>query len=105
MTTLALPRSAVKPARKPRTVKAPTGTVRLTLHINGVGYAARPLAVQPGSGVSRLVRLRKGDGTAYHVHRDEHGCGCDCPDFTFSREGIDPRGCKHVVALAAVGLL
>ena len=30
---------------------------------------------------------------------------CDCPDFTFKREGIDPEGCKHIKALVACGLI
>lgn len=105
MTTLPHPAAPVKPARKPRTIKPAHGTARLTLHINGTAYAVRPLAVEPAAGVDRLIRVRKADGTAYHVSRHGHGAECDCPDFVFSRDGIDPAGCKHVKALAAVGLI
>lgn len=100
MTTATIPS-----ARKPRTSQPRHGTARLELVITGTRYAARVLPADPESGVFRLVRLRKNDGTAYYVHSGEHGCGCDCPDFTFSRDGIDPDGCKHVKALCAVGLL
>jgi hypothetical protein len=50
-------------------------------------------------------RLRKPDGAAYDVALTEHGPNCSCPDFTFSREGKDPAGCKHLKALRAWGLL
>jgi hypothetical protein len=104
VTTLAPPAPSVKP-RKPRMVRPASGTIRLTIHINGVGYAVRPLTVDPASGVSRLVRLRKSDGTEYHASRHPHGCECTCPDWIFSRDGRDPAGCKHLVALGKVGLL
>jgi len=105
MTTLAHPAAPVKPARKPRSVKPAHGTTRLELIINTQGYVVRFLPTDPAAGVSRLIYLHKVDGPSYHVHRDVHGCGCTCPDFTFSRDGVDPAGCKHVKALAAVGLL
>jgi hypothetical protein len=80
------------------------GTCRLTLHINGTAYAVRPMACDPAA-ASRSFRLRKADGTACHLGATTHGPDCDCPDFTFHRDGIDPAGCKHIKALAAVGLL
>lgn len=93
MPTLTRPRRPVKPA-----------TFRLTLHIGDAPYAVRPLAVEPGSGIARLVRLRK-DGTAYHVHRDEDGrAGCDCADFEFRHAG-NGTACKHIRPLAACGLI
>ena len=95
-----------KPARKPRTVKPATGVARLTLAINGVGYAVRPLAVAPNSGVSRLFQLRKlADGTVYHASQHAHGDECTCPSFVFDHDGRDDRGCKHLVALRVAGLL
>ncbi len=33
------------------------------------------------------------------------GHTCDCPDFIFHRDGLDPGGCKHIKALVACGLL
>ena len=107
MTTLTAPRPAVKPARKPRTVRETTGTVRLFLEINGIPYAARILTPQPGSGVSALVRLRKevgADAAEYHVARTEHGCTCDCASQTFDHEGKGTF-CKHIRALRAAHLL
>ena len=100
MSTMTAPRRRVnrKPAR-------PThGTYRLTLHINGVAYAVRPLPCDPDA-ATRSYRLRKDDGTSYNVARTSHGLACDCPDFTFHREGLDPAGCKHIKALAASGLM
>jgi hypothetical protein len=84
-----------KPAR-------PThGTCRLTLTINGTSYSVRP---NRGEAV-KAFRLRKTDGTTYDVARTADGLVCDCPDFVFNRDGIDPDGCKHLKALVACGLL
>src|SRR4051812_33207480 len=91
-----------KPARK---AKTPPTTVRFTLAIGDSTYAVRPLAVGPGSGLSKLIRLRKDDGAVHHVSRHAHGCECDCPDFVYRREGRDPRGCRHIRALVSVGLV
>ena len=33
------------------------------------------------------------------------GAVCDCPDFVFRRDGLDPKGCLHIRAMRAVGLL
>ena len=73
----------------------------ITLSINGTAYAVRPNA---GAAV-RAFRLRKSDGTVYDVARTEHGLTCDCPDYMFHRDGIDPAGCKHIKAMVACGLL
>jgi hypothetical protein len=51
----------------------------------------------------RLYSLTKSDGRTYHVHEDEHGIACDCPDYVWKREGLDPQGCKHVRALVGAG--
>lgn len=93
--TVNRPRRPARPAH---------GTCRLSLTINGVVYAVRPLPCDRPA-ASRSFRLRKNDGTAYHVGATPHGLVCDCPDFTFSRDGIDPAGCKHIKAMVAVGLL
>ncbi len=92
MSTLTQPRRSVKPAH---------GTCRLTLHINGTPYGVRPVDSPDG----RAFRLRKPDGTAYDVAETAYGPTCDCPDFTFNRDGIDPDGCKHIRALAALTLI
>src|SRR5262245_27157094 len=89
-------------ARKP--VRPAQAVARLSLFINGKAYHVRPLP--PGtSGHFKSFRHRKFDGTEYDVEQTSHGITCDCPDFTFNREGIDPEGCKHVKALVACGLI
>jgi hypothetical protein len=77
---------------------------RLTLFINGTAYNVRPISIA-ASVATRLYRLRKADGTAYNVAMTLDGPICDCPDFTFHRDGIDPDGCKHIKAMIAVRLL
>lgn len=84
--------------------KPAAGTCRLFIRIDGVCYGltkvdSRPSAVEVG------WRLRKANGDCYDVARTESGYTCDCPDFAFRRDGIDPDGCKHVKALRVVGLL
>ena len=97
MTTTTKPR---KPARP-----KPADTCRLTLHIRGVAYAVRFLDAEPGAGVSRLIRLRKGDGTAHFIAETSHGATCDCGDQTFRHEGREGPGCKHIRACRSAGLL
>ena len=54
--------------------------------------------------VPRAFRLsRKGD--VYDVAQTVHGPTCDCPDFIFRRDGLDPLGCLHIRAMRAVGML
>jgi hypothetical protein len=98
MATLQASAPCVKPA--------PAGTCRLTLTIRGADYSVRGLVPDPLAGVGRAYRLRKlADGSLYDVAETEHGPVCDCPDFAFRRDGLDPQGCKHVRALVALGLL
>lgn len=77
---------------------------RLSLFINGTAYHVRPLATDLPAAI-KAFRIRKFDGTEYDIARTVHGITCDCPDFTFKREGIDPRGCKHIRALVECGLI
>jgi hypothetical protein len=77
---------------------------RLSLFINGTAYDVHPIDAD-GSAAARAFRLRKFDGTEYDVAQAPQGLSCDCPDFTFHREGIDPEGCKHIKALVACGLV
>jgi hypothetical protein len=67
----------------------------LVLTINGTTYAVKPIAADPSVAI-RAFRLRKADGTVYDVAQAVHGLTCDCPDFIFNRDGIDPDGCKDV---------
>ncbi len=95
--------TATRPARmpKPRLAAAP---YRLDLTIGRTTYAIEPLTCDPII-AERGFRLLKGDGTAYDVARTPHGPQCDCPDFVFRRDGIDPEGCKHIRALVGSGLI
>jgi hypothetical protein len=74
------------------------------LVINGTSYTIRRIPCDPGAALGAF-RLRKVDGTTYVVAATDSGLVCDCPDFTFHRDGIDPDGCKHIKAMVAVGLL
>jgi len=79
------------------------GRCRLTLTINGLHYAVRPIASEADD-VGRAFRLsRKSD--VYDVAQTVHGPTCDCPDFIFRRDGLDPLGCLHIRAMRAVGML
>ena len=101
------PRLHDDPAPMPRVrVGAPpkTGAARLSLFIGGVAYHLRPLTPDPPA-AAHAFRLRKFDGTEYDVAQTAEGLVCDCPDFTFHREGNDPQGCKHIRALVECGLL
>lgn len=73
---------------------------RLIMEINGVDYR-----VEPNRCGTRAYRLCKRDGTAYDVAATDFGPTCDCPDFIFRRDGIDPDGCKHIKAMVAYGML
>jgi hypothetical protein len=64
------------------------------LAINDKLYGLIPLGVG--------YRLVQGDGTIYDVlDRGEEPWECDCPDYIFRRANVDPRGCKHVLAVRA----
>ncbi len=94
--------ATMKPRKPPKA--RPPDVCRLTLHVRGVAYAVRFLDADPGAGVSALIRLRKADGTAYHVAGTVHGPTCDCGDQTWRHEGR-ASSCKHIRALKACGLL
>lgn len=87
-----------------RNAAQPSGPPRLYLTIRDHLYAIRRVACDPGI-AGRAFRLLKEDGTLYDVAQTEHGPMCDCPDFIFRRDGLDPEGCKHVRALVACGLI
>ena len=57
--------------------------------INGVDYRVEPNAAEAYA-VMKAYRLSKADGTAYDVAWTDHGLTCDCPDFIFRRDGLDP---------------
>ena len=76
----------------------------LFLAINETLYGVKPLACDSLI-ATRAFRLNKPDGTLYDVAQTPYGPQCDCPDFIFRRDGIDPEGCKHVKALVSQGLI
>jgi hypothetical protein len=90
--------------------KPVTGKARLALWINDQEYGVTILDPHPTLG-RMAVRLTKRGGTPseppfYDVLLSPvHGPLCDCPDFNWRRDGRDPKGCKHICALRAVGLL
>lgn len=106
-------RRAGQPApHVPRVSRPAHGTARLTLQINGTVYGVRPIPADTFGASGKAYRLRKSGAVApdggpvfYDVCESVFGPTCDCPDFVFHRDGIDPGGCKHVKALVAVGLL
>ena len=80
------------------------GIARLVLTIGDTSYAARPYTDPDGS---RVVRLRKSDGTVYLVSQEAGGetarTNCSCPDFI---HGVrSDRVCKHLGACRAIGLI
>jgi hypothetical protein len=93
MTTLK-PLSGVSTARR----------TRLLLLIGETVYGLRAIDCDRTI-AGRAFRLAKADGTRYDVLQTPFGPHCDCPDFIFRRDGIDPNGCKHVQALVAQGLI
>jgi hypothetical protein len=83
------------------------GRCRLTLSINGVHFSVRPIQSEDDQ-VHRAFRLRRIPflaGVSFDVAETVHGATCDCPDYVFRRDGLDPRGCLHIRAMRAVGLL
>jgi hypothetical protein len=81
----------------------PAGRCSLRLTINGTAYSVRP--IDAGFAGVRAFRLRKGDAAVYDVVQElDGGIVCDCPDFTFRREGLTDRPCKHGAALVALGI-
>lgn len=98
------PMATVSRTRSDKQRKPAQGTCRLILRINGTSYTVRPVLAD-SSVALKAFRLRKADGTLYDVAHTVHGHQCDCPDFLFHRDGIDPDGCKHIKALVACGLL
>src|SRR5690349_3436173 len=95
--------TASKPATR-HPIRPAHGVCRLTLTLNGARYAVRPVRCDREAAL-RCYSLRKADGTQYNVAQTIHGAECDCPDFAFHRDGVDPNGCKHIRALAVLGML
>ncbi len=87
-----------------RTIRPARAVCRLTIVINDKDYVVKPNTAEASAAI-KAFRLSKPDGTDYDVAQTVHGFTCDCPDFIFHRDGIDPEGCKHIKAMVACGLL
>ena len=79
------------------------GTCRLTLRIGGTEYTLRPIRNQPGHRVVWVLKKLDPHGPAVHYSvalPKGEPAGCTCPDH-------EQRGsiCKHIIALAARGLI
>ncbi len=83
--------------------RAPGGVCRLTLTINGDNYRVRPLPADFGG--IRAFRLTRRDGESHDVARHAYGAECTCGDYVWRRDGLDAKGCKHIRAARAVGLI
>jgi hypothetical protein len=92
------PVKTVKPTPKPA-----NGHCSLTLKINGQRYKVRPLPADFGG--IKAFRLTKADGSSHDVSKHVHGRECSCADFVWRRDGLDERGCKHIRACKACGLI
>ena len=96
--------TSVSPRRPRAGSEARPFDFRLDLTIGRTSYAIERLA-EPYLPGTRSFRLTKGDGTMYDVAQTSYGPQCDCPDYIFRRDGLDPSGCKHIRALIGSGLI
>ena len=79
------------------------GICRLTLRIGGTEYRLRPIRNQPGHRVVWTLKKLDPHGPAVHYSVAQpkgEPVGCTCPDHE-QRCSI----CKHIMALAALGLI
>jgi hypothetical protein len=77
-------------------------TCSLTLRIGPVEYRLSPVSRPSG----RAWRLRRVDGKGTCVVAETMtGATCTCEDQTFRHSGPGDRGCKHVRAARALGLI
>jgi predicted nucleic acid-binding Zn finger protein len=81
-------------------------TCNLVLRIADRRYAVRGGPALSVGARTRSFRLRCLDGGAvYFVEETAFGPECTCPDFTYRHGELDGSACKHIRALAAVGIL
>lgn len=78
---------------------------RRVIEIAGRNYSVRPAAVDPGIGAAAFSVFRLDTAARHRVRVDRLGVPhCDCGDAAWRRGGGDGY-CKHVIALAAHGML
>lgn len=93
--------------KKTATTRKADLTVSLCIAIDHQAYAITPIRAEDPD-IIRAFRLEKkgGDSATYDVAEHAlHGLRCDCADWTFRRDGLDPNGCNHVIACVRMGLL
>ena len=78
------------------------GIARLTLRIGGTDYRLRPMPAPPGFRAVWVLRKLDPHGeVAYSVAAPKgQPAGCTCPDHEYNG-----ATCKHIMALAALGLI
>ena len=78
------------------------GTCRLTVRIRGTDYRLRPMPAPAGFKAVWTLRKLDPHATATYTVAAPKGAqpGCTCPDHE-----IDKSVCKHIMALAALGLI
>jgi len=78
------------------------GTCRLTVRIRGTDYRLRPMPAPEGFKAIWTLRKLDPHATATYTVAVPKGAqsGCTCPDYE-----INNSICKHVMALAALGLI
>jgi SWIM zinc finger len=98
--------SLVREAEDPPSASVPVvrhGKCRLQLRIGGMWYQIRPIRNQPGFRVVWVLKKLDPDGPVVHYSvacPKGEPAGCTCPDHE-QRRSI----CKHMMALAALGLI
>jgi predicted nucleic acid-binding Zn finger protein len=92
--------------RKPRKVTEPKGVCNLHLTINGTKYRVRGSKAQAFGATSRAFVLTKvGGSESYEVADTALGAACDCPSMRYSSIDNPTFRCKHLRALAALGII
>ena len=73
--------------------------------IKGFSYKVEPTAIDPSIGTHGFALVDLDRKREYVIHRDTHGENhCTCPDFIYRHAGSG-RSCKHLRALAELGLV
>src|SRR5712671_409274 len=71
-------------------------------------YNVREVPIHPDIGTAPAFELTSFPGgkigPVYHVYNGQFGWTCDCCDFDH-RSGNTKSGCKHISAMAVVGII
>lgn len=92
--------------RKPAQPVAGATALYLKITVGKRSQLYRLVNLEPDLRVANPAwRLFKDPETFYDVHVDGRETSCTCPDFIVRRKNQDKKGCKHIAAVRAVGLL